>query len=319
MNDACPAKEWPFPITLDEFKLFFLREAGVEYQPYPTWVKTVWDKGDLCLEGTVYYKSLTDLNHTAPSDPVPLNETGEDAPVWEPLTVNFEEETTYAEGTIVYYEGRYWKALEETDSLPGTVELWVLVNTCTEFPKTRVWEAPTAYSEGAKVLRIVNFKPGIWESLINDNYTDPAVNPPIPNQTPEVLCWEESEDDNIDMEDWVLDLDIVRAMGEASFKFNPTLFNKEKGKMIFLYLTMFFIVYDRQMASGGLNSNTGAGPITHRTVGKMSVSYAESKLYQSYPSYEFLAGNDYGRKAFNLMLPYLRGGVRVLRGGSTGE
>lgn len=319
MTYTCPAKEWPYPITLDEFKLFFLREAGVEYQPFPSWVKTVWDKGDLCLEDTVYYKSLTDLNHTAPSAPVPLNETGEVALLWEQLTVNYEEESTYAEGTIVYYKGRYWKALEETDSLPGTAGLWLLVNVCTEFPKTRVWEAPVAYSEGAKVLRIVNFKPGIWESLIADNYTDPAVNPPIPNQVPEVLCWEESEDDNADMEDWILDLDIIRAMGEASFKFNPTLFNKEKGKMVFLYLTMFFLVYDKQMASGGLNGSTGAGPITHRTVGKMSVSYAESKLYQNYPSYEFLATNDYGRKAFNLMLPYLRAGVRVLRGGSTGE
>ena len=307
--------EQKFPITLEEFKLFFMREAGLEYQPFPTWVKTVWDKGDICQEGSMYYESLIDLNHTAPSEPVIPEET----PIWKALTVEYVEGTEYEAGTIVFYNGSYWKAAETTETLPASGIYWLQVIPCLEFPNSRVWAAPTVYNEGDKVVAIANFRPGVWESMAPNNYTNPAVNPPIPDQEPEVLYWEESEDDNVDMEDWVLDLDILRAMGEASFKFNPTLFNKEKGKMIFLYLTMFFVVYDRQMASGGLNGSSGAGPITHRTVGKMSVSYAESKLYQSYPSYEFLAGNDYGRKAFNLMLPYLRGGVRVLRGAATGE
>ena len=307
--------EQKFPITLDEFKLFFLREAGLEYQPFPTWAKTVWDKGDICQEGNMYYESLIDLNHTSPSEPVMPEET----PIWKALTVEYVEGTEYEAGTIVFYNGVYWKAAENTETLPAAGIYWLQVIPCKEFPDSRVWEAPTAYKEGDKVIAIVNFRPGIWESMMDNNYTNPAVNPPIPDQEPEVLAWELSEDDTADMDDWILDLDILRAMGEATFKFNPTLFSKEKGKMIFLYLTMFFLVYDRQMASGGLNSSAGAGPVTHRTVGKMSVSYAESKLYSSYPSYEFLASNDYGRKAFNLMLPYLRGGVRVLRGGSTGE
>lgn len=307
--------EQKFPITLDEFKLFFLREAGLEYQPFPTWAKTVWDKGDICQEGNMYYESLIDLNHTSPSEPVMPEET----PIWKALTVEYVEGTEYEAGAIVFYNGVYWKAAENTETLPAAGIYWLQVIPCKEFPDSRVWEAPTAYSEGDKVIAIVNFRPGVWESMMDNNYTNPAVNPPIPDQEPEVLAWELSEDDTADMDDWILDLDILRAMGEATFKFNPTLFSKEKGKMIFLYLTMFFLVYDRQMASGGLNSSAGAGPVTHRTVGKMSVSYAESKLYSSYPSYEFLASNDYGRKAFNLMLPYLRGGVRVLRGGSTGE
>lgn len=307
--------EQKFPISLDEFKLFFLREAGLEYQPFPTWMKTVWDKGDICQEGNMYYESLIDLNHIGPSEPVIPEET----PIWKALTVEYTEDTAYEAGTIVFYNNQYWKAVENTETLPAPGPYWLNVIPCKEFPNSRVWAAPTAYNEGDKVIAIVNFRPGVWESMVDNNYTNPAVNPPIPDQDPEVLSWELSEDDTADMDDWILDLDILRAMGEATFKFNPTLFSKEKGKMIFLYLTMFFLVYDRQMASGGLNSSAGAGPVTHRTVGKMSVSYAESKLYSSYPSYEFLAGNDYGRKAFNLMLPYLRGGVRVLRGGSTGE
>jgi len=319
MNYLCPAKEWPYVITLDEFKLFFLRESGVEYQPFPSWVKTVWDKGDICFQDNVFYESLIDLNHTSPIEPVLPDDEGNTTPIWKPLTVIYEPETAYEAGTIVFYNEAFWQALENTEIMPGTAPYWKKVSTCAMWPEARVWKAPTAYSEGAKVLRVVNFKPGIWVSQMNDNYTDPAVNPPIPEQDPEVLYWEASEDDNIDMEDWILDADILRAMGEASFKFNKTLFCQEKGKMVFLYLTMFFLVYDRQMAAGGMSGGSGAGPVVHRTVGKMSVSYAESKLFQSYPSYEFLASNDYGRKAFNLMLPYLRGGVRVLRGGSTGE
>lgn len=196
-----------FPIKLPEFKLFFMRDAGVEYQPYPDW-------------------------------------------------------------------------------MPETI-----------------------YNKGDKVLYILNYKPTIWESQVDNNETEPSVE----------NNWTRLEDEEDWIDDWVLDRDIVRAMGEASFKFNPSLFNEEKGKMIFLYLTMFFLVYDKRMAAAGLSSSTStAGPVIHRTVGKMTVTYAESKLFKNYPSYEFLSSNDYGRKAFNLMLPYLRAGIRIFRGGNTG-
>lgn len=171
------------------------------------------------------------------------------------------------------------------------------------------WEPETAYNEGDFVLHIVGFKPTIWKSLVNDNLVEPGTDDTM---------WEHAEDEEEYMDDWILDRDITRAMGEAVFKFNPNLFTEEKGKMIFLYLTMFFLVYDRRMAASGLNGSSATGPVVHRTVGKMTVTYMESKLYSKYPSYEFLSSNDYGRKAFNLMLPYLRGGVCVFRGGNTG-
>lgn len=199
-----------YPVSLDDFKNFFLREAGVEYQPYPTW----------------------------------------------------EEDVTY--------------------------------------------------NEGDKVIRVVRFKPGVWESLIDSNTTDPASKEAVDK-------WEESQDDTEDMSDWILDIDIERAMSEAACKYNQRVFPKEKGRLIFLYLTMFFLVYDRQMASNGLNGSSAAGPVVHRTVGKMSVTYMQSTLYKSNPSYEFLSSNEYGKKAFALMAPYLRGGVQIMFGGSTGE
>lgn len=195
-----------YPVTLEEFKLYFLREAGLEYQPY----------------------------------------------------ANYDPEKQYAAGD--------------------------------------------------KVVAVVKYQPGIWVALQDTVGVEPGSDEEV---------WQEDEDETLD--DCILDVDILRAMGEAIFKFNKCLFNKEKGKIIFLYLSMFFLVYDRQMAAAGMNGNSASGPVVHRTVGKMSVTYMESKLYAKYPSYEFLSSNDYGRKAFNLMAPYLRGGLQILRGGSTGE
>lgn len=200
--------DFEYPVTLEEFKLYFLREAGLEYQPY----------------------------------------------------ANYDPEKEYAAGD--------------------------------------------------KVVAVVKFQPGIWTALQDTVGVAPGSDEEV---------WEEDEDDIGELDDVILDADILRAMGEALFKFNKRLFSESKGKIIFLYLSMFFLVYDRQMASAGMNGNSASGPVIHRTVGKMSVTYMESKLYAKYPSYEFLSSNDYGRKAFNLMAPYLRGGLQILRGGSTGE
>lgn len=244
-----------YPVSLDEFKLYFLREAGLEYQPYPTFVKTTYDAG-------------AKVNHDGSS--------------WESAIAN----NTTEPGAI----DAEWSELETVD------------------PELPEWVAPKAYSKDDKVIAIVNFKPGVWISMLDDNYATPGTSD---------TAWVLDEDEDLD--GIILDLDILRAMGEASFKFNKDLFCESKGKMIFLYLTMFFLVYDRQNAAAGLNGNSAAGPVISRTVGKMSVTYMESKLYAKYPSYEFLASNDYGRKAFNLMAPYLRAGVRILYGAASGE
>lgn len=246
-----------FPVSLAEFKLYFLREAGLEYQPYPTFVKTTYDIG-------------AKVNHDGSS--------------WESAIMD----NTTEPGA----EDAEWSELEEVD------------------PKLPEWVAPTAYQKDEKVIAIVNYKPSVWTSLIDDNYTEPGKDKD---------SWELDEEETANLDDVILDVDIERAMGEAMFKFNHGLFSEEKGKTIFLYLSMFFLVYDKQMAAAGINGNSAAGPVIHRTVGKMSVTYMESKLYSKYPSYEFLSSNDYGRKAFNLMAPYLRGNVQILRGGSTGE
>ena len=200
--------------------------------------------------------------------------------------------------------------IDVTDELLlNEFKLYFLREAGLEYQAYPDWDIETTYAKGDKVTAIVNFKVGVYTSLQDDN-TKPPSNGDY---------WEIDEDETENLENVVLDADIRRAMGEAVFKFNKGLFTKEKGKIIFLYLTMFFLVYDRQMAASGMNGNSAAGPVIHRTVGKMSVTYTESKLFKTFPSYEFLASNDYGRKAFNLMMPYLRGGIVLLHGGATGE
>lgn len=295
-----------YPISLDTFKSYFLREAGLEYQPYPTWVKTVWDNGDYCLYENTIYKCLTDLTHTAPV-------VGED---WEQVSETYEEGVTYPKDTVVYYNGLFYIATEDTAMLPSSFMGWAVCDIEKTFPDCREWKEPIAYNTEDKVIAIVNYKPSVWVSNVDDNYTNPADKATTEQDVP---MWEISDEDTEEMADWILDLDILRAMGEAMFKFNPTVYPKDRQELIFLYLTMFFLVYDRQMAASGMNGNSASGPVTHRTVGKMSVTYMESKLYQKNPSYEFLSLNEYGKKAFNLMAPYLRGGVMTFCGSNTGD
>ena len=246
-----------YPIQLDVFKTYFSREAGLEYQPYPTFVKTTYDMGVRVNHNGLSWESIANNNITEP---------GTEEAQW--LEAGFEPNPEYPE-----------------------------------------WEAPKAYNVEDKVIAMVNFKPGVWESLVDDNYTVPGTKD----------MWELDEEETANLDSVILDSDIYRAMGEASFKFNKSLFPENRREIIFLYLTMFFLVYDRQAAASGMNGNSAAGPVIHRTVGKMSVTYMESTLYKSNPSYEFLSSNEYGKKAYNLMAPYLRGGVRFFAGANTGD
>lgn len=178
-----------------------------------------------------------------------------------------------------------------------------------EYQPYPTYDAEATYNTGDKVIAIVNYKPSVWESLKDDNDGTPGVDD----------GWELDDSETENLDSVILDADILRAMGEASFKFSVSLFPENRQEIIFLYLTMFFLVYDRQAAASGINGNSAAGPVIHRTVGKMSVTYMQSTLYKSNPSYEFLSSNEYGKKAYNLMAPYLRGGVRTFVGANTGD
>lgn len=185
-------------------------------------------------------------------------------------------------------------------------KLYFLREAGLEYQPYEDWEENKVYALDDKVLCIVNYKVGVWKSVVYDNVSKPGTD----------SNWVEED---YDLSDCVLDVDIERAMGEASFKYNASLYPENKKNIIFLYLTMFFLVYDKQMAANGMNGNSTAGPVMSRTAGKMSVTYMRSTLYDKNPSYEFFSSNEYGKKAFNLMAPYLRGGIRVFAGSNTAD
>lgn len=298
------------PITIEEFKSYFCQDKGFEFQPYVTWNKTVFDTGDYALLNNVFYMSTKDMNVASPDS----EESG-----FEKLTSLYEQGVVVQAGSIVYHNGFYFKALSETESEPKKGNDWSVVTEeelSTLFPNYRQWSKPVAYKTGDKVIAMVNYKLGVYVSGIEENYYNPS-NPLVEANPHPIEAWTLDETQEVD---WILDSDILRAMGEAAFKFNSGLVpNEEKRKIIALYLTAFFVAYDRQMANAGLNSSSSSGPVRSRTVGKMSVSYMESKLFEKHPSYEFFARNQYGIKAFNLLLPYLRGNVLVLNGRPTSE
>lgn len=309
-----------YPVTIEEFKSFFIRESGIMYQSYQEWEPHgypsdiyVW----VTEEGGGVFLSKADYNCTMPTN---------SPDKWQQIIGPGDESVFYNKGDFVYDKlyGRhlgFYVATEDKASVSDP-KVWLLVSEHEVQETLKIefepWVQPDGYQRGDLILYYMNYKPYVFKCIVAITGEPPTV----PVSGAKAIAygdWEIDEEETEQLNDEILDADILRAMSEASFKFNENLFTEEKGKLVFLYLTMFFLVYDKQMAASGINGNSAAGPVLSRTVGKMSVSYMESKLFKNYPSYEFLSTNDYGRKAFNLMMPYLRGNVRILKGGSTGE
>lgn len=311
-----------YPVTIEEFKSFFIRESGIMYQSYQEWEPHGYPAGiyvAIEVEGGGVFRALTDYNCADPmTSPTK----------WEQVVGPGEKGRRYSAGDFIYDTlGKapalgYYMATEDGATIeePKLWEPATLIDIAKAFEVEAIeeWRQPDGYVRGDLILYYMNYKPYVFKCIVAITGEPPAV-PLSGAKAVAYGDWEIDEEETEQLNDEILDADILRAMSEASFKFNENLFTEEKGKLVFLYLTMFFLVYDKQMAASGINGNSAAGPVLSRTVGKMSVSYMESKLFKNYPSYEFLSTNDYGRKAFNLIMPYLRGNVQILKGGSTGE
>ena len=213
--------------------------------------------------------------------------------------------TTYDIGDKVNKDNASWTSLVNNNiTVPNDPEAGEWDEEAEFNPEYPEWVAPISYAKGDKVIYIVNYKYKIFESLVDNNYSEPTS-----------ADWKESEDESID--DFILDRDIEKAMNEASNRFNPSLLsNDENRKIAFSYLTAFFLVYDLQTAQDG-TASSWSNPVKRRTVGKMSVWYEIPTTMKSYPSYQFLARNQYGVKYFELIRAKLVGNVKVFLGNAT--
>ena len=87
-----------------------------------------------------------------------------------------------------------------------------------EYQPYPTYDAEVTYNTGNKVIAIVNYKPSVWESLKDDNDGTPGVDD----------GWELDDSETENLDSVILDADILRAMGEASFKFSVSLFPENR-------------------------------------------------------------------------------------------
>ena len=112
----------------------------------------------------------------------------------------------------------------------------------------------------------------------------------------------------------VSDADITRAIAEAKMNFNENLFDDEEDKkMIYLYLTAYYLVVDRNNINTQGSSNNG-GLLTYRQVRNVAESFKVPKWIEENPMFSQFAQNGYGLKYLNMIYPYLVGPVGIVKG-----
>lgn len=107
------------------------------------------------------------------------------------------------------------------------------------------------------------------------------------------------------------DEDITHAMEEAKVNFNESLYG-DNTKLIFLYLTAFYLTLDFTNATGNV-----PGLVSSKTVGSVSESYIMPQWVLSNPTFSMYASNGYGRKYLRLITPYITGNIILFNGATT--
>lgn len=112
----------------------------------------------------------------------------------------------------------------------------------------------------------------------------------------------------------VSDADIARAISEANMNFNENLFDSEEDKkLIYLYLTAYYLVVDINNINTQGSSNNG-GLLTYRQVRNVAESFKVPKWIEENPMFSQFAQNGYGLKYLNMIYPYLVGPVGIVKG-----
>lgn len=125
--------------------------------------------------------------------------------------------------------------------------------------------------------------------------------------------WAQAVDDS---DNYVQDQDITNAFGEAQTVFNDGLYGDDATTTLaYLYLTAHFLANDLKAAMQGLMA-PGAQPITSRSVGSVSESYAIPAAYTDSPILAQYTSSSYGMKFLAMTLPALVGNVGAVCGGA---
>lgn len=112
----------------------------------------------------------------------------------------------------------------------------------------------------------------------------------------------------------VMDSDITRAFSEARVNLNQSLFiSDEEITLAYLYLTAHYLVHDLKTAASGAAGGAD-NPVSSRTVGNVSESYAIPLAFVDNPLFSFLAKTGYGQKFLSFVIPRLVGNIGSVEG-----
>ena len=115
----------------------------------------------------------------------------------------------------------------------------------------------------------------------------------------------------------IVDRDLNNAFALANSDFNPCMgFSTDADTLqAFLYLAAYYLVENLRLSSKGLASQANF-PISSVGAGGVNVSYQIPKEFQDFPEIAKFAKNGYGLLYLQLVIPYIRGGVGWLPGGT---
>lgn len=133
----------------------------------------------------------------------------------------------------------------------------------------------------------------------------------IPTEVTDPPTWEAV---NVDVDNYVLDMDIQKGFGKALTLINPELF--ENGQVLveaYLYLTAHYMVKDLRLAGSGIDSK-GESIASSQSVGSVSVSFSVPEHFSSNPMWGELATTGYGRMYIAYVWPRIQGKPGIARG-----
>lgn len=170
-----------------------------------------------------------------------------------------------------------------------------------DFPYLPDWENGKAYFIGDVVYDGTNF----YQSLIDGNL----------QALSNTNAWKLY---NGDVNEYLQDADIEKAIREATLAFNEELFDNCEDKALAIhYLTAYYVVIDIKNATSGLSSNAYNTFVSSKSVGNVSESYGLPSWVTANPMFSLYMDNGYGKKYLSFIIPRVNGFIYLSQGATT--
>ena len=116
-----------------------------------------------------------------------------------------------------------------------------------------------------------------------------------------------------DIDDYVTDCDVSRAIEEMSVLLPSRLFDETSLKLAQLYLTAHLLIGILRMGNSGLASGY-TFPLQSRSVGSVSESYTITQTYLTNAQYSTYITSEYGLRYLAMLYPRTRGNICIAGG-----